>query len=288
MSTLPSLFQGVLKFKSPDQTGIFSSLTRIFSDLDCNIITVDQHSTDHSCGSTLGEFYLRLSFCFDKLNKPLLEHKIEEFSNRFQGHFNLAYSDNHKKMGLLVSQNDHCVLDICQAWKSGELKVDIPFILSNHETVQPIADAFGIPFIYIATETLRTSDHALLSVVADTDFLVLARYMQILSPQFLKTYNRNIINIHHSFLPSFKGAAPYQQAYDRGVKIIGATAHYVTEELDEGPIITQEVLHTTYRDTPESLKQKGKIIEKAALLKAVKLHVEDRVFISKNRTIVFA
>jgi formyltetrahydrofolate deformylase len=193
------------------------------------------------------------------------------------------------RMGILVSRHDHCLLDVLYRWQSGELDVAPDCVVSNHPDLAPLAERHGIPFHHIPTsrETRAGAEREILARVVDTDFLVLARYMQILSGDFLEAYGRDVINIHHSFLPSFRGADPYRQARERGVKIIGATAHFVTEDLDEGPIIEQMVERVSHRDDVETLRRKGRILEQQALANALHAHAEHRVIRYKNQTIVF-
>jgi formyltetrahydrofolate deformylase len=204
--------------------------------------------------------------------------------------WSLHYSRQRKRAAIFVSKFDHCLTDLLWRWKSGELKMDIPFIISNHEDLKPLAHMYGIPYYHfpIRKEHRRDDQHRILDFLADqVDFLILARYMQILEPFIVHAYPNRIINIHHSFLPAFVGAKPYEQAFERGVKLIGATAHYVTESLDEGPIIAQDVIHCNHRDTLEDLIRKGRDVERRVLAEAVRLHTEDRVLVYSNKTIVF-
>jgi formyltetrahydrofolate deformylase len=194
-------------------------------------------------------------------------------------------------MGIFVSKQDHCLVDLLYLHRSGELRVEIPFVISNHDTVREIVESAGIAFYNfpVKPETKAEKEKEQLSLAKDkSDFLVLARYMQIFSAGFVDEYGKDIINIHHSFLPSFKGSNPYRQAYERGVKVIGATAHYVTAELDEGPIISQMVEPVSHRDSISMLKRKGRNLEKLALASAIQAHLEHRVIRYENKTIVFA
>ena len=191
---------------------------------------------------------------------------------------------------VLVSKLDHCLADVLWRWKSGELAMDIACVVSNHRDLEPLAEMYGIPYYYftVRKDQRQEDQRRMLDFLrGKVDFLVLARYMQILEPFFVEAYGQRIINIHHSFLPAFVGASPYQQAFDRGVKLIGATAHYVTAHLDEGPIIAQDVIHCNHRDTVEDLVRKGRDVERRVLAEAVRLHIEDRVLVYKNKTIVF-
>ena len=200
-------------------------------------------------------------------------------------------AEKRPAMGILVSRADHCLVELLYRHRAGELAADIPFIAGNHDTLAPVAASYGIPFYHIpiTKETKPEAEARLLEIAAGRcDFLVLARYMQILSADFIERFGGDIINIHHSFLPSFMGADPYRQAWERGVKIIGATAHYVTEKLDEGPIIEQIVERVSHRDDVDSLRRKGKNLERQALYTAILAHTERRILRCRNKTIVFA
>jgi formyltetrahydrofolate deformylase len=204
--------------------------------------------------------------------------------------WSVHYSRYRKRVGLLVSKLDHCLADLLWRWKSGELVMDIACIASNHRDLEPLAEMYDIPYHYfpVRKEERQEDQRRMQNFLrGKVDFLVLARYMQILEPFFVKEYGHRIINIHHSFLPAFVGAKPYQQAFDRGVKLIGATAHYVTDCLDEGPIIAQDVIHCNHRDTVDDLVRKGRDVERRVLAEAVRVHIEDRVLVYKNKTIVF-
>lgn len=233
-----------------------------------------------------------------QFNMPSLLERVESFRKEFatiaeafsmEWEFHLV--NERKRMAIFASREDHCLLDLLWRWRSGELAVDIPLIISNHELLRPVAESFGIPFYHVPvtpeTKPMAEAEELRLLEEAEVDFSVLARYMQILSGDFLRQHGKPIINIHHSFLPAFKGARPYHQAYARGVKIIGATAHYVTEDLDQGPIIDQDVVRVNHKDDPESLKQKGRNIERLVLANAVRLHIEDRIITYGNKTVVF-
>jgi formyltetrahydrofolate deformylase len=210
---------------------------------------------------------------------------------RFQMEWQLARPDHRSKMAILVSRYDHCLVDLLYRHKSGELACDIPLIVSNHAENQAIAEFYGIPFFFVPTlsgEKTRAEKEILhLLEKHEPDMIVLARYMQILSPEFVAEYEHRIINIHHSFLPAFVGAKPYQQAFARGVKLIGATSHYVTEVLDDGAIIEQDVIRISHRDTVDHLLQKGRDLEKVVLSRAVRWHLENRILLYGNKTVVF-
>lgn len=277
----------ILLIQCPDQPGIVAKVSQWVFSQGGNIIRSDQHSTHHQNGT----FFMRLEICFNasKQSEMLLQQSFAEIAEVLQAMWALHNMDKKMRMGVLVSRYDHCLFELLYRWHSGELRAEIPFIISNQQDCEKLADQFSIPYYYFPTSSEKQQqEKAILEIVTDkTDFLVLARYMQILSPQFLRSYPCDIINIHHSFLPSFVGANPYQQAYQRGVKIIGATAHYVTDELDEGPIIEQIVERVSHRDDVLQLQRAGKHLEKIALVNAIAAHVNHQVIRYDNKTIVF-
>lgn len=224
------------------------------------------------------------------LDPTELSSAFQPIADHFQIKWSIHYSENRKRAGILVSKLDHCLVDLLWRWKSGELKMDIPFIISNHPDLEPLAQMYGLPYYHfpIQRATHAEDEQRIIEFIrGKVDFLILARYMQILDPFFVTEYPSRIINIHHSFLPAFIGANPYHRAFDRGVKLIGATAHYVTDNLDEGPILAQDVIRCDHRDTVEDLIRKGKDVERRVLTEAVQLHIEDRVQVYQNKTIVF-
>jgi formyltetrahydrofolate deformylase len=277
-----------LLISCPDQPGIVASVSQFIFQHQGNIIQSDQHSTDpHD-----GVFFMRISFAEDSFLLPEAElmAAFAPIAERFQMDWNVYHSRKRKRAGVLVSRLDHCLTDLLWRWKSQELAIDIPFIISNQSDLAALAEMYGVPYHHfpVGKETRRDDELRMLeSITGKVDFLILARYMQILEPEFVAAYPHQMINIHHSFLPAFGGANPYQRAFERGVKLIGATAHYVTEELDEGPIITQDVIHCNHRDTAADLIRKGRDVERRVLAEAVRLHTEDRILVYKNRTIVF-
>jgi len=212
-------------------------------------------------------------------------------AGKFGMKWRLARSNYRPKMVILVSKHDHCLVDLLYRHQSGELPCDIPLIISNHPDNKPLADFYQIPFfvVSVSKENKREAEQKILSLLKQhqPDFLVLARYMQILSNEFVNEYPQRIINIHHSFLPAFVGAKPYHQAFARGVKLIGATSHYVTEVLDDGPIIEQDVVRISHRDSVDDLLQKGRDLEKVVLSRAVRWHIENRILLYGNKTVVF-
>lgn len=272
----------------PDRPGIVAGVSQFLYLLGANILDASQHSTD----PREGLFFMRMEFQVPNLNKAALEAAFrEQVAIPRQMEWKIDYSDRRKRMAIMVSAYDHCLLELLWRWKSGELPVDIPVVISNHTALEKECTSLGIPFHYLpvssATKELQERVAIRLLEEHSIDFTVLARYMQILSPQFVSRYPQRIINIHHSFLPAFAGARPYLNAYTRGVKLIGATAHYVTNELDEGPIIEQDVARVSHKHTVEDLVMLGRDIERQVLTRAVKAHVGNRVILHGNKTIVF-
>ncbi len=270
----------------PDKPGIVAAISRFIFDHHGNILQSDQHSTPDNT------FFMRISFAEDafSLSPTELTRTFESISDAFAMQWSISYSRHKKRVGIFASKLDHCLTDLLWRWKSGELAIDIPFIISNHRDLEPLAHMYNVPYHYvpIRREHRQEDEQQILEILTgNVDFLILARYMQILEPFFVAAYPQQIINIHHSFLPAFVGANPYARAFERGVKIIGATAHYITENLDEGPIIAQDVIHCNHRDTIEDLVRKGRDVERRVLAEAVRLHTEDRVLVYKNKTIVF-
>lgn len=277
-----------LLISCPDQPGIVASVSQFIFEHQGNIFQSDQHSTSLHDGT----FFMRVSFTEDSftLSEPELIDAFRPIAHAFRMNWSIHYSRRRKRVGILVSKLDHCLTDLLWRWKSGELAMDIPCIISNHSDLESLAQMYGIPYHYfpIYKKQRKEDQMRMLDFLREkVDFLVLARYMQILEPCFVEAYSQRIINIHHSFLPAFIGANPYVQAFERGVKLIGATAHYVTDNLDEGPIISQDVIHCNHRDTVEDLVRKGRDVERRVLAEAVRLHIEDRVLVYKNKTIVF-
>jgi len=273
----------------PDSPGIIATVTTFLRDHGANITDLDQHSTDPSGGT----FFMRLEFQtphLDVSEKKLEEKFAAEVANVFNMDWKLAYAARAKKMALFVSKYDHAFIEILWRWSRQELALEIPFIISNHPALQGAAAHFGVPFHVISMDVNNKSraESQMLQLCKDkVDGIILARYMQILSGDFIAHYPNKIINIHHSFLPAFVGANPYQQAYDKGVKLIGATAHYVTQELDMGPIIAQDVVRVSHRLSAGQLRQLGQEVERNVLARAVSAHAEDRIIVDGNKTVVF-
>lgn len=273
----------------PDRPGIIAKVTTFLKDNQANITDLDQHSTDPQ-GGTL---FMRLEFQSNDLNK-LRKQFESSFENDVGKLFNMDwqvhYASNFKRMAVFVSKYDHAFLEILWRWSRQELPITIPFIVSNHPDLKNAADHFNVPYhhIVVTPQNKSEAEAKILSLCKDkVDGIILARYMQILSENFVTQFPNKIINIHHSFLPAFKGANPYQQAYDKGVKLIGATAHYVTQELDMGPIIAQDVVRVSHRLNADKLRDLGRDIERTVLARAVKSHVEDRIIVDGNKTVVF-
>ena len=277
----------VLRLQCADQSGIIHAVSTGLLDCGANIVEQAQF-TDPD----LNEFCLRTRFETPEQDVERVSRAIANHIARFTPRFNIRLTSDRRRVLLMVSKYDHCLMDLLYRHSIGELKVDIPAIVSNHEDCRSIADAHGIPFIYlpVTADTKAEQEQALLKLVTqyDVDFVVLARYMQVLSADLCDALPGRIINIHHSFLPGFVGAKPYHQAYNRGVKMIGATAHFVTAHLDEGPIIDQDIQRVGHAQTAEDLVSIGRDVERRVLSHTVSLVAEDRVFLVGRRTVVFA
>ncbi|CAM3760216.1 formyltetrahydrofolate deformylase [Deinococcus frigens] len=289
-STLDPLNTATLTITCPDRGGIVASVSQFLHSHGANIIHSDQHSTDPAGGT----FFMRMEFYLDglDLSRDGFERAFSGVVARpFDMDWKLAYRAEPKRMAILVSRYDHCFLDLLWRKRRGELNITIPLIISNHEDLRRDAEMSDIPFHVVPVNKENRAEAETEQVrllrEADAEFAVLARYMQILSGDFLRGFSRPVINIHHSFLPAFVGANPYRAAFHRGVKLIGATSHYVTEDLDAGPIIAQDVIPVTHRETPDTLMRLGRDVERQVLARAVKAHVEDRVLVHGNKTVVF-
>lgn len=272
----------------PDQKGIVASLAQVLYGHGANILDSDQH-TD----ANVAMFFQRLRFDLSSLNtdRVALEQGIREVAARFDMQYRLEYGSRRRRVAIFVSKQEHCLYDLLVRHRAGELACDIAMVVSNHPDAAPIAQHFGVAFHHLpVTAETRTEQEAqavALIEAAHVDVIVLARYMQILSAGFVDRYPSRVINIHHSFLPAFVGANPYRQAYQKGVKLIGATGHYVTSELDQGPIIEQATIRCSHRDTVEDLVRKGRDLEKTVLAAALRWHLEDRVLVYAGKTVVF-
>lgn len=280
--------RAVLLLWSPDRPGIVAEVSHFIYTYGGNIIDSNQHNDPVS-----ETFLMRIEWDLSSFALP--EEKIasafEPIAIKFGMTYRLEFSSRKTRMAIMVSQYDHCLYDLLLRNREGETQAEIALVLSNHEKLSGVARLFGVRFehVPVTRDTRERAESRQLALLEEKaiDLVVLARYMQILSPGFVKTYENRIINIHHSFLPAFVGARPYHQAYERGVKIIGATSHYVTDDLDQGPIIEQDVTRVTHRDTIRSMVQKGRDLERMVLSRAVKLHLEHRVMPLGNRTVVF-
>ena len=278
----------ILLVDCPDRKGIVAAIADFLYSHDANVLHADQHQD-----ADLGLFLTRVEWDmadFD-LDAAKFREKFAPIAEKFQMRWRLELSAVRPKMAIFVSHYDHCLVDLLYRHQSGELACDIPLILSNHPDAQRLAEFHKIPFHYTpgTAETKAEVEQGQIVLLRNTgvDFVVLARYMQILSPAFVAKYPQRIINVHHSFLPAFSGAKPYHRAFERGVKLIGATSHYVTETLDEGPIIEQDVVRISHRDQVEDLVQKGRDLEKVVLSRAVRWHIEHRILVYAKKTVIF-
>lgn len=280
--------RAILLVSCADRRGLVAGLAQTLHGHGANILDADQHRDE-----VAGQFFQRIEFDTAELltDKTTLEHGIAEVAQRFEMRYQLTYSSTLPRIAVFVSRYDHCLYDLLWRHQSGELPCEIRFVISNHEDLAPIAGQFGIAFRHFPiTKESKTAQEAAEVELLNSesiDLVVLARYMQILSPTFVRAFPNRIINIHHSFLPAFIGGKPYHQAHERGVKLIGATAHYATANLDEGPIIEQDVQRTSHKDSIDDLVRKGRDIERAVLGRAVRWHLEHRVLVWGNKTVVF-
>lgn len=279
----------ILLMHCPDRTGLVAAVTDFLQKNNGNILSLDQHVDREN-----KRFFMRVEWEVDQFQIP--EEKIDDFfgtliGNKFGMEWQLHFSKRKPRMAIFVSKMSHCLYDILQRYVSGEWQVEIPVIISNHEGLKYIADRFDIDFkvFPISKDNKAEQEKAEIALLEElkVDLIVLARYMQILSDDFVSTFPNQIINIHHSFLPAFKGAKPYHSAYKRGVKIIGATSHYVTADLDEGPIIAQDVKKVSHKDSIKDLVRKGKDLEKVVLSSAIWLELQRKILPYQNKTIVF-
>ena len=278
----------VLLISCPDTKGIVASISDFIFRHNGNILHADEHADEESSLFLMRVEFDPTDFDIDLSDFP---RHFSSLAEKFAIQWRLARSNHRPKMVILVSKYDHCLVDLLYRHKSGELACDIPLIISNHPDNWPIADFYRVPFVVVpvSKDNKPEAEGKILDLVTAHyfDFMVLARYMQILSDEFVKQFPQRIINIHHSFLPAFVGAKPYHQAFTRGVKLIGATSHYVTEVLDDGPIIEQDVIRISHRDSLEDLLQKGRDLEKVVLSRAVRWHIENRILLYGKKTVVF-
>jgi formyltetrahydrofolate deformylase len=288
MPSTPALSTARLLIACPDAKGIVASVAGFIAEHGGNLLELEQHSDPEH-----GEFFMRAEFQLENcdLSRATFPAAWAAIPHSPDMTWRIAWSDDVDRIALLVSKELHCLQDLLWRWHAGELNAEIPLIISNHPNAGSLADEAGVPFLHLpiidgdrAAQERRIRD-ALRE--ARVDLVVLARYMQILSGDFIDEYPSRIINVHHSFLPAFAGGDPYRQAYERGVKIIGATSHYVTEELDAGPIIAQEVVHVSHRHTVADLRRKGRDLERMVLSRALRRHVDDKILVSGNKTVMF-
>jgi formyltetrahydrofolate deformylase len=278
----------VLLLSCRDQRGLVAAVSDFLFRHQGNIVHADQH-TDRERGLFVQRVEWELAG-FD-IARADIAGAFRPIAERFEMDWSLRFSDHLPRLALLVSKLPHCLYDLLARWRMGELRADIPIIISNHEDARPIAEQFGVAYHHVpagpADKAAWEARAIELIDGAGAELVVLARYMQILGPGFIARYPGRIINIHHSFLPAFAGARPYHQAHERGVKIIGATAHYATAELDQGPIIDQDVVRVSHRDSVPDLVKKGRDLEKVVLARAVDLHLGNRIVVTGNKTVIF-
>lgn len=274
--------------KCPDQKGLVAKFTSFFYEEGFNIVSCQQY-----VNAAANRYYMRirLDAADTTISKEDLETKFERIAEILNCKWSAHYESEEQNIAIMVSHTSHCLYDLLERQREGNLNCNISLIISNHTKLKPIANMFGIPFYHlpITKETKKEQEAQVVELLKkyQVDLIVMARYMQILSEDFINKYPEKIINIHHSFLPAFQGANPYQRAYERGVKLIGATAHYATVDLDEGPIIEQDVERITHESTPKTLKRIGADVERLVLAKAVKSHLQHQIIVSDNRAIVF-
>jgi formyltetrahydrofolate deformylase len=291
---------GTLRVFGPDSNGIVAACSRLLGRHGYSIVKSEQW-TDRKDNM----FFQRFAFSHENNNNAAAnntiidnnnnsrqrecEEELQDICQRFQLQSHLNWRDKRKKVGILVSNYDHCLWELLLRHSAHELDMDIEVVISNHETLRHVADAFHLPYhVTPITQGTKEEQEAIqLELLKDVDVVVMARYMQVLSENFLNHFPNQVINIHHSFLPAFQGGSPYHRAWERGVKLIGATAHYATLDLDEGPIIEQDVIQVSHRDEVQDMMRKGRILERNVLIKALEAHLDDRIIVYKNRCIVF-
>lgn len=272
----------------PDRPGIIAAVTQFLASAGCNILEADQHTSPSTA-----MFFMRIEFEQAGITTGVqsLRSSFATVAAAFEMTWQMELVARPKRVAVFVSKELHCLTELLWQWRASDLFADIAMVISNHDAAEDTVKSFGIPFYHlpVSRETKLTVEAQQLELLgADVDLVVLARYMQILSPQFVQRFPHRIINIHHSFLPSFIGKQPYERAFDRGVKLIGATAHYVTADLDAGPIIEQDVHRISHRHEVDDLKRIGRLVERTVLARAVKWHLEDRILTHENKTVVFA
>jgi len=286
---MTELDTATLLIHCPDRAGLVHDVTGFISSHQGNIVDLQQH-----IDPTEDAFFMRLEWSLERftLEKEEIAARLLPMTRRHEMQFRLMFSSQKKRVALFVTKDNHCLYDLLARHEAGDLPMDIPLIVSNHEYLRPAAERFGIPFHHIpVTKDTRVAQESLMVDLLKKeriDTVVLARYMQIIGNEMIAAFPNQILNIHHSFLPAFVGAKPYHQAFERGVKLIGATSHYVTAELDEGPIIHQDVMSVSHEDSVADLVRLGRDLEKTVLAKALWLHVRDKVLVYRNKTVVFS
>jgi formyltetrahydrofolate deformylase len=279
---------GRLLLSCPDRHGIVAAVATFLAETGANIVTSDQFSTNPEGGA----FFQRVEFHLPRLaeRRAEVEESFAPIASAFGMRWRLSLAGERKRVWLLASRYDHCLLDLLWRWRSGRLDCHVEGVIDNHSALEEAVRPFRVPYhhVPVAKESKADAEARMLKLIGDADLVVLARYMQILTGEFLDAVGCPVINIHHSFLPAFGGASPYLSAHARGVKLIGATAHYATVDLDEGPIIEQDVLRVSHRLTPEQLELVGQDVERVVLARALQWHLADQVVVHENRTVVFA
>jgi len=278
----------ILLVDCPDRPGLVASIAQLIYQNGANILHADQHQDNEA-----GMFFMRIEWALDgfQLDRASFRREFEPIATRFRMNWRVEYSADRPRVAIFVSRYQHCLIDLLHRHHVGELPCEIVLVVSNHRECQPLTEFYKIPYFHFPVNESNKADveDGQMSLLAQnqTDLIVLARYMQVLSPRFVAEYPRRIINVHHSFLPAFTGARPYHGAFERGVKLIGATSHYVTNDLDEGPIIEQDVLRVSHRDQVTDLIQKGRDLERTVLSRAVRWHLGHRILFYANKTVIF-
>ncbi|RUS46034.1 formyltetrahydrofolate deformylase [Cohnella sp. AR92] len=281
--------KAVLLISCTDKPGIVAAVSTYLYEKGANIISSDQYSTNYQEGL----FFMRVEFSIPSLEQKFaeLQGDFQPITDKYEMKWNLFLNSRKKRVAIFVSKEDHCLVELLWQWKAGDFDCDIVMVVSNHEDLRPTATSFGLPFYHFPVTKENKLEveqqHIKLLKENDIDVIVLAKYMQIVSPNFIAPFKNKIINIHHSFLPAFVGAKPYDRAYERGVKIIGATAHFVTEELDAGPIIEQDIIRVSHDYSAAELKRVGRMVERSVIARALQWYLQNRVIIFDNKTIVF-
>jgi formyltetrahydrofolate deformylase len=278
----------ILLLSCPDRLGLVSRISHFIFERGGNIINLREHVDDET-----GIFFIRIAWTTENFTIPVdeLNEAFAPLAKEFKADCTIHFAERKHKAAIFISKYEHCIQDLLWRYSIGEFNFEIPLIISNHEKLKNLVEQYNIPFYYfpITAENKAEQEKKEIELMKKhkIDFVVLARYMQILSPQLIKNFPNRIINIHHSFLPAFIGSDPYKQAYDRGVKIIGTTSHYVTEELDEGPIIEQDIIRISHKDTVTDLKRKGRDLERLVLARAIHLHSKHQVLVYGKKTVIF-